>query len=95
MDRVKQTTRLSTGGKASRAELTRKAARKPSWGGGGWRLGRESTATSCVNVAAFSQLRCLAIADDTDDDDESGDGASTEIMVLCSDLHPLVLIIHW
>jgi hypothetical protein len=88
MARVKQTARQLTEGKAPRAELARKAARKPSGGRG---AAEENRQHNVASLAAFSQLRCTAIKVETDDDDESGDGNPAEIMVLCSDLHPFVV----
>jgi hypothetical protein len=88
MARVKQTARQSTGGKAPRAELARKSARKPSVGRGVLQEDRQRNLTS---LAAFSQLQCTAITDDTDVESESGEEAPAEIMVLCLDIHPLVV----
>jgi hypothetical protein len=69
-----------------KAELARRSARKPSLGRGVVQEDRQRNLTS---LAAFSQLRCTAIKNDTDDEYESGQDTPAEIMVLCSDIHPL------
>jgi hypothetical protein len=85
--RVKQTARQSTREKAPRSELARKAARKPR-GGPVTPSSSESAQRTLSSLSALSRDECSRLAEF---DEEASDGPALDLVVPCTEIHPLVV----